>query len=707
MRRITFLSIFFVVAILAVFSLNIKSSAKMKVFQAGSKEELELARTLSNDYLTAKLSNYGIGSISDLKIKDVFVDDLSMAHTRIQQSVDGVPVFGGEAIVHIKADGSILSMTDSLVPNVSVRTQPDLSDKEAIERAVAIYGCDTCLTDAPKADLWVLRRNDKDHLVYRVQLRRVDNTNKTSMPVYFIDAHTGKKVWNYDNLQTGTGVSLYSGTVTIGTSLVGSTYYMEDLTRKIGTFDSRSGTSYTISATSNTGRFTDTDNVFDTANQKAGVDAHYGLSLTYDYFKNVHGRNGIDNAGGPGFAPAFNNTNNKLISAFVHYSTRYNNAFWDGQKMTFGDGDGTTFTPLVTIDICGHELTHGVTERTAGLIYQGESGALNESMSDVFGSMIERYAKGESANTWKIGEDAFTPGTAGDALRYMDNPHQAANSGFTSDDDPDNYNERYTGSSDNGGVHINSGIANKAFYLVAKGGTNHVNPGTTVTGIGADKAQLIWYRALTVYMTSSTNFAGARTATLNAATDLYGATSAEYNTVATAWGVCGVGTIPGGGTTPPPTGGELFSNGGFEGSAAPTVLSGANAYYVSPGNYPHAGTGYIYFGTVNNGVGQGYQQVTIPSTATGTLTFWLNVTSDETTTTTAYDKLFVEVRNTSGTLLATLATYSNLNKAAVGTYSQKSLSLAAYKGQTVRIQFRSTTDTTLQSTFRVDDVSVK
>jgi hypothetical protein len=152
----------------------------------------------------------------------------------------------------------------------------------------------------------------------------------------------------------------------------------------------------------------------------------------------------------------------------------------------------------------------------------------------------------------------------------------------------------------------------------------------------------------------------------------------------------------------------LLVNGGFEGSVSPWVMSGTGALYTANGSSPQAGTGYIYFGNGNSRTGQTYQTVTIPSTATGTLTFWLNVTSAETTTTTQYDKLFVEVRNTSGTLLATPATYSNLNKASSSTsYTQRSLNLSAYRGQTVRIQFRTTTDSSLITTFRVDSASLK
>ncbi len=156
--------------------------------------------------------------------------------------------------------------------------------------------------------------------------------------------------------------------------------------------------------------------------------------------------------------------------------------------------------------------------------------------------------------------------------------------------------------------------------------------------------------------------------------------------------------------TPPPT--ELIVNGGFEGSLSPWVMSGSGAFYISNGNYPHTGTGYIYFGVNNSVTGQTYQTVTVPSTATGALTFWFNCNSSEGSTT-AYDFLYVEVRNTSGTLLQTLATYSNKDKGTAGVYSQKSFSLAAYKGQTIRLQFRTTTDYSLSTTFRIDDVSLK
>jgi Zn-dependent metalloprotease len=498
---------------------------------------------ISRDHLRRTVGNVDIGRDSDLRVTRQFGDDTGYSHTRYQQTVNGIPVFGGEAIVHVGQDRSLQTVSDTLRRNIQVDTATVVPLQDAIRLALAEYGCSDCLTDSPKADLWVLRHEGQDHLAYRVQLRREDGSHETAMPVLFIDAHTGETVWKYDNLQTvaGTGSSLYSGTVTIETTLYNGLYYMEENTtvsgtaiRRIGTFDARNTTGSVY-------RFSDADNVWNTTSQRAGVDAHYGARATWDYFWNVHGRRGIDNNNGPGYYAWVAGSSIGLISSVVHYSSNYNNAFWNGSRMTYGDGNGTTFSPLVTLDIAGHEMTHGVTERSAGLIYSGQSGALNESMSDVFGAMVERYRRGVAPNTqtWQIGEQAYTPSIAGDALRHMNNPHLAANSGFTADDDPDHYTERYTGTGDNGGVHINSGIPNHVFYLCSQGGTHH-RSGVTVSGIGYSACERIWYRALTSYMTSSTNFAGARTATLNAAAALYGSGSAQYNTVAQAWTACGI-----------------------------------------------------------------------------------------------------------------------------------------------------------------------
>ena len=505
-----------------VFVLTITGVVEVSTAQEINSDKVKTVENISRQILRDRTAQRAYGSVEDFVIKQTLFDTENFSHVKFRQTVDKIPVWGGESIVHLRADNSLFTVTDNFLKNVSVNTEPNFSAREIKDLALETYPGSLFLTADPEVDLWIYRGKRRDHLAYRVQLRREDGTDATAMPVIFIDAQTGEKLFEYDNLQTATGSSLYSGTVTINTSNVGTTYYMEDLTRKIGTFDNRNGTP--------TYRFTDTDNTWNSTTQRAGVDAHYGAAKVYDYYKNTHGRTGIDGSGGPGYYTAAANSSIALISSKVHYGSRYNNAFWNGSYMTYGDGDGSTFSPLVTLDICGHEMTHGVTERTAGLIYQNESGALNESVSDIFGAMVERYAEGESTNTWKIGEDAYTPGISGDALRSMADPHTGG--------DPDHYSERYTGSADGGGVHTNSGIPNKAFYLLAKGGTHHL--GGSMTGIGADKAARIWYRALTSYMSSSTNFKGARTATLNAASALYGSTSTEYTRVAQSWSLVGV-----------------------------------------------------------------------------------------------------------------------------------------------------------------------
>lgn len=689
------------------------TGASKNVFNTGNDDERDLAKRISLTILRDRAAQRAIGNPDEYDVKRVEIDELRMAHTHVQQKINGVPVWEGEAIVHLKADGELSLITDALKDGVTVETRPTLTEGDALFAAKRMYRGSRFLTEEPRIQLYIYRGEDRDRLAYRVEMPRLDGTEETAVPVIFVDAHTGEKVFEYNNLQTGSGSSLYSGTVTIDTSSAGSTFYMEDLTRRQGTFNMNNTGNETTGTGGTQSRFTGTDDIWNATAERAGVDAHWGARWTYDYFKNVHGRNGINGSNGPGTTSAGANSGISLVASRVHFGTSYNNAFWFNNQMSYGDGDGVNFGPLVTLDIAGHEMTHGITQYTAGLTYANESGALNESMSDVFGALVESYSRGGVVNgdTWKIGEQAYTPGTSGDALRYMDNPHLAGNGGYTADDDPDHYAERYTGTADSGGVHINSGIGNKAFHLVAAGGTHH-RSGVTVTGIGTADAGRIWYRALTVYMTSSTNFSGARTATLNAATDLFGSSSAQWTTVATAWCAVGVGTCPGGGTpTPTPTPGgcttELLTNGGFEGSASPWVGSGTGYFYVNPGNYPHGGTGYIYFGVNNSTSGQSYQTVTIPSTACGNLTFWLNVTSSETTTTTQYDRLFVEVRNTSGTLLGTLGTFSNLNKGTAGVYTQRSFSMASYRGTTVRLQFRATNDVSLPSTFRVDDVSLK
>lgn len=287
------------------------------------------------------------------------------------------------------------------------------------------------------------------------------------------------------------------------TAASGSSYQLKDTTRGNGIVTYTASNRQSIPGT----LLTDADNVW---NDPAGVDAHAYAAKTYDYYKSKFGRNSIDGRG-------------LQLRSTVHYGSRYNNAFWNGSQMTYGDGDGSTFIAFSgDPDVVGHELTHGVTEYTSNLEYYGESGALNEAFSDVIGNDIQR-------KNWLVGDDIYTPNIAGDALRSMSNP--------TLYDQPDHYSDLYKGSSDNGGVHTNSGIINKAYYLLAEGGTFH---GVTVNGIGRDAAVQIYYSAFTNYLTSSSDFSNARAAVIQAANDLYGANSAQATAAAKSFDAVGV-----------------------------------------------------------------------------------------------------------------------------------------------------------------------
>ena len=481
--------------------------------QAADRARGHSARHL--DDLAAKHGN-GVTSHRELRLQ---IDERRRAHRKVQQLYRGVPVFGGQAIVHTADDGTLEGVTDNYLTAIGpVDTVPRLTPEDAIAAALAAYGADaSVLTAPPLTDLWVLRQAG-DHLAYRVQLRREDGTHDTALPVYFIDAADGSVLFAYNNLQsqssTGTGTSVYSDTVSLTTYQKDATYYLQDVDRKIGTF-TMNHTTTTVNPV------TDADNVFDSAEQEAAVDAQYGSTKTFDYYLNVHGRAGVDNNRGPGNETSANGV--KLLTNRVHYSNNYCNAFWNGSNMTYGDGNpAANCGPVVSIDVTGHEMTHGVIEREAGLIYSGESGGLNESFADIFGAMTERYARGMSANVWLIGEEPLPP-----FLRSMANPHADGIS-------PD----YYSATIGNLDVHYSSGVQNKAFYLLSEGGTHH---SVTVTGIGPDKAEKIFYRALTTYMVSSTKYAGARTATLSAAADLYGISSDEYFETGTAWCAVGVG----------------------------------------------------------------------------------------------------------------------------------------------------------------------
>jgi len=319
---------------------------------------------------------------------------------------------------------------------------------------------------------------------------------------------------------TGTAETRYSGTRSISTQQNGSTYRLRgyDNNRSIETYNMNKGTNY-ASATD----FTDNDNYWsaveyhNTNKDDGALDAHWGAMMTYNYFKNIHSRDSYDN-------------NGAVIRSYVHYGTNYDNAFWNGLCMTYGDGH-TRFDILTSLDVVAHEIGHGVCTYTANLVYSGESGAINESFSDIWAACVQNYAA-PSKNIWLIGDEIANP-----PLRNMSNPQ------LSSPGQPATYGGGPYWTGPNAGVHTNSGIMNHWFYIlsVGKSGTNGIGNVYNVTGIGISKAEKIAYRAEAVYMTANTNFANARTYTIQAAADLYGDCSPELVGVTNAWHAVGVG----------------------------------------------------------------------------------------------------------------------------------------------------------------------
>ncbi|MFK0279915.1 M4 family metallopeptidase [Streptomyces sp. NPDC090499] len=487
----------------------------------------------------------GLTSAEGTSVRDVIVDRNGTQHVRYDRTYRQLPVLGGDFVVHLKSDGAYRSADRATRSRISLAsTVPDVSAPKAADLAVNALRAAN-LGDALKQvqarpQLVVDALHGTPKLAWRTNAVGRDSLGNPVARTVLTDARTGAQIDAWDSIETATGdgKSLYSGTVPLETTQSGSTYNLTDPTR---------GNTYTGDAANKTDLcifgicisrapstvFTDADNHWGTGaasdRSSAAVDAQYGTNETWDYYKNVHGRNGIAGDG----KGSYNR---------VHYGNSYNNAFWDDSCfcMTYGDGDGTTFGPLVALDVAGHEMTHGVTSKTAALTYSGESGGLNEATSDILGTLVEWYAGNASdPGDYLIGEKIVRSGFGKAALRFMDQPSKDGSSA-----------DYWSSSVGNLDVHYSSGVANHFAYLLAEGsgpktinGVSYNSPtynGSTVTGIGRDKLGAIWYRALTVYMTSSTNYAGARTATLNAAKDLYGNGSTEYNAVAAAWSAVNV-----------------------------------------------------------------------------------------------------------------------------------------------------------------------
>ena len=477
---------------------------------------------------------------------DVIVDRDGTEHVRMNRTWNGLPVVGGDVVVHSR-DGRLLGVSGTL-DSVG---RPDLLPGIRVEDAVVAAGADigAPLERTPDASLVVYARNAEPRLAYQVKLAA--GTDRAGNPLdmsYMVDAHSGKILDKWSNIQTaaatGTGKTIYSGNVALPTNSTATGFEMRDMTHG-GSYTYDCNGCGTNSPPKAGTPFVDADNIWgnNTNSDRAtvGADAHFGVATTWNFYATL-GRNGIDNNG----TGSYNR---------VHVGRNYVNAFWSDSCfcMSYGDGDGVTYSPLVDLDVAGHEMSHGVTSRSANLTYSGESGGLNEATSDIMGSMVEFFANNANDTPdYLIGEEIYianVPGSATQkALRYMYRPNKDGSS-----------SDCWYSGVGSLNVHYSSGPANHFFYMLAEGtgaksfsGVDHTpsvckagdtKAGTgsaSLAGIGRDAATKIWYRALTVYMTSSTGYAGARTATLSAAADLYGNGSANYNAVAAAWSAINV-----------------------------------------------------------------------------------------------------------------------------------------------------------------------
>ncbi|SDE18974.1 M4 family metallopeptidase [Streptomyces prasinopilosus] len=492
-------------------------------------QRAELIRE-ANATRAATAEDLGLGAKEELVVRDVLKDRDGTVHVRYERTYDGLPVLGGDLVVQGERPGE----TESVVKATRTAVKPATTtaaisagkaERQALAAAKAEDAQSPDVDGAPRKVVWAA--DGTPVLAYETVVGGLQHDGTPQELHVVTDATTGEKLYEWQAVQNGTGHTVYSGTVDLTTTRSGTSYNLTDGARgNHKTYNLNRGTSGTGTL------FSGSDDVWGNGTasnlESAAADAHYGAALTWDYYKNVHGRNGIRGNG---------------VAAYsrVHYGNNYVNAFWSDSCfcMTYGDGSGNA-NPLTSIDVAAHEMTHGLTSNTAGLRYSGESGGLNEATSDIFGATVEFYANNPSdVGDYLIGEEINIRGN-GTPLRYMDKPSK----------DGSSKDSWYSGlgSID---VHYSSGPANHFFYLLSEGsgaktinGVSYNSPtsdGLPVTGIGRAKAEKIWFRALTTKFTSTTNYAGARTGTLAATGELYGTSSAEYKAVQNAWAAVNVG----------------------------------------------------------------------------------------------------------------------------------------------------------------------
>ncbi|WP_394828439.1 M4 family metallopeptidase [Pendulispora albinea] len=431
----------------------------------------------------------------DFTLKSTQTDASGAVHHRYTQRKNGLAVLGGELAVHVRG-GLVYAANGNVRSDLPAPTVATASVETAAAHALAAYPEDAVVSVDPTSDraYWREPEGDALRLVHRLTVRGVDAEGEI-VDTVLVDATDGSVVDRIPTIMTLKSRKIYDA----------------GQTTSRGTLERSEGQAEVSDATVNV--------------------SYDNLGITYDAYKTLFNRDSLDGNG---------LTLISSVHALIQTSSgaTKNNASWDGTQMRYGDGDGTTFSNLAySIDVTGHELTHGVTTSTSDLRYSGQSGGLNEGMSDIFGAVVEWYHAGKvvSEGTWQVGEDVYTPNKSGDALRYMNDPAKDGRSidyapNFTSGMNP----------------HLSSGVPNLAFYLLSQGGTHpRGKTKVKVDGIGIEKAAHVFYTANTTILTSSATYANARSASEQAAREL-GYSAGEIASVSNAWAAVGVGSAVGG-----------------------------------------------------------------------------------------------------------------------------------------------------------------
>lgn len=524
-----------------IFGQNVLLDKDQKPFYILLKDQYRVEQSQAAAFLESMLFQEDGSKLSVLKSEN---DQFGFTHVRYSVIKNNVRVEEMTVVAHYR-EGRLYSVNGELYQLPAGRESFVISEKVALSAALKKVNAvkykweneeetahmrqvfnDPDFTYAPTGEKVLMLRNGRTISAWKFNIYAEEPLYRANI---FVDATNGRVIEEQNLICTvntpGTAVTKYSGTQTIVCNQNTNTnvYTLQETTRGLGveTYNLFNTTNYVNN------NFTNTASSWTLpANDQGALDAHWGAEKTWDYYMNIHNRNSINNNG------------YKLVS-YVHYSTNYVNAFWDGTRMTYGDGNGGSYKIFTALDVCGHEITHGLTSNTGNLAYSNESGALNESFSDIFGTCIENFARPSNWN-WKIGEDVTN---GGGGLRTMANPNQFG--------DPDTYGGTnwYVGTADNGGVHTNSGVGNFWFYLLTMGGagTNDIAQTYSVSGLGFNSASRIAFRALTVYFTPTTNYATARSLCIQSAKDLFGDCSNEMIQTMNAWHAVGVGNkyIPG------------------------------------------------------------------------------------------------------------------------------------------------------------------